>query len=222
VTRLRAIVASGLVALALPAAASSDGAFRLAGTWVQAPTLRDLDAGTATDPTGCHLVVSAEPVGVLEVCRGWSGAWEGPFDLEEKDGRVELEGNGPTHPEGVLGAFGRGGRRRLVLRAGVPNELQIGSDRGARSPEGLHGLYRLDAARVEKLVDWLERPLEVREEVSPVLDEAPKAEEPPPEVAIAQPIAPKPRLCGCGAAEGTLGVGAIWLALAASKRRRRS
>ncbi|HWV36851.1 MAG TPA: hypothetical protein VN033_00045 [Vulgatibacter sp.] len=219
--RPRILVSAFLLAIALPAAAVDDGAYRLAGTWVQAATLRDLDADRVTDPTGCHLVISAEPVAVLEVCRGWSGAWEGPFEVEQERGRVALEGSGPVRPGGPLGAFGRGGRRRVVLRAGVPNELQIGSDLGARSPEGLHGLYRLDAVRVEKLVAWMERPVEVPdEEVRPVAAKEPEPEEPSQQVAIAQPIAPKPRLCGCGAAEGGLGIGAIWLALAAGRRRR--
>ena len=211
------LFALALLCLAGPAGAADDAAFRLAGTWVRAETLRDLDAGTVTDPSGCHLVISAEPVGVLEVCRGWSGAWQGPLRLEEKDGRIELEGTGAQGPDGLPQGFGVSGPRRAVVRAGIPNELQLGS--GGRV---LEGLYRLDAARVEKLQAWMDRPLdppharEVHEET------AAHVEEPTGPAPIAQPIAPKSRLCGCGAAEGSLGAGAIWLALGGLRRRRRS
>ncbi|HEY0841111.1 MAG TPA: hypothetical protein VGD74_13060 [Vulgatibacter sp.] len=223
-------VAIAALALATTASASPEGAYRLAGTWVPAQIFRDLEAGATSGAPGCHLLIFAEPLGVQEICPGWSGAWQGPLRLEEERGRVQLEGRASAPAMGVPAAetngFGAEGRRVLVARAGAPNELELRWGAGPRSPEGMQRLYRIDAGQVEALQAWMERGGDSDgkgpEPASPPrVDESP---EPASEkVAIAEPIAPKPRICGCGAAEGAGAGGALlpalaWLAL--SRRRR--
>lgn len=229
---LLSIAALAIATLAMGAtahAASDDAAYRLAGTWVPARTFRALEAGATSGAPGCLLLISAEPLGVQEICRGSSGTWEGPLRLGEERGRVELEARAGAPPMGAPAAstpgFGVEGRRLLVARAGAPNELELRWGAGPRSPEGMQRLYRIDAGQVEALQAWMERAEDAGEaahEPLPVEADDPAPPAAPEKVAIAEPIAPKPRVCGCGAAEGTLGGAALLPALALAGRRRSS
>ncbi len=175
----------------------------LAGTWVSSEVKRALDRGQWAD-VGCHLSISAEPLYVDEICGDLRRAWEGDIEVAKSRGRLELH----------VGAL------RIVSRAGTPNELEL------TSSEGLRRLYRILPLEEETLADWVQlgarlspQEAEVAEDEVEAGVEAAKGEVEDLHVPIAQPIQPKPRICGCGAAEGSLAGVALLIAAAWAARR---
>jgi len=150
----------------------------LAGTWVSSETLQALEAGLAAE-VGCYLVATFEPLAIEERCGERRTEW-GWLEVEERKGSVEV----------------RDGLRRLVNRAGTPNELEL------TSGGELRRLYRISPEQEETVAEWAMLPpppaLEEEEAAAPQepLVEPARAE------AQSEPIIPRSRF-GCAAAGGS-------------------
>ena len=111
----------------------------LTGVWVPAELLQALQADTPRE-IPCYLVIEAEPdLQVLEECGGGRTRWTGAVLEAERAGRLEVRA---------------GEQRRLVFRAGTPNELELARTVTPGEPPELVRLYRLPAALEERLRSW--------------------------------------------------------------------
>lgn len=111
----------------------------LTGVWVPGELLQALQAETPRE-IPCYLVIDADPeLQVLEECGGGRTRWTGAVLQAERSGRVEVNA---------------GAHRKLVFRAGTPNELELVRSVEPGQPPELARLYRLPAALEERLRSW--------------------------------------------------------------------
>ncbi len=112
----------------------------LSGVWVPGDLLQALQTESPRE-IPCYLVIEAEEaLEVLEECGDGRMRWTGAVLEAERAGRLEVRA---------------GEQRRLVFRAGTPNELEL--VRPAAMPgeaPQLERLYRLPAALEERLRSW--------------------------------------------------------------------
>lgn len=128
---------ASLLLVAGTALASDGGAGApLEGVWVPGQLLQALQAD-APQEIPCYVVIETRPLGVLEECGGARTRWSGPVLEEPRAGRLEVSA---------------GQARRLVFRAGTPNELELQRDEGGESE--FERLYRLPVPLEERLRSW--------------------------------------------------------------------
>ncbi|WP_373048852.1 MYXO-CTERM sorting domain-containing protein [Vulgatibacter sp.] len=136
--RCLVFLASFLLAIGAASAQTAGSAAPLSGVWVPGELLRALQAETPQE-IPCYLVIESQPtLEVLEECGGGRSRWTGAVLEAERAGRLEVHA---------------GEQRRLVFRAGTPNELELIRSRPGEEPE-LVRLYRLPAQLEDRLRAW--------------------------------------------------------------------
>lgn len=114
----------------------------LDGVWVPSTLKQALESGQPGEMPCWIRIEGGEPPSIVEDCQGERASWSDVAQAMQRTGTLEVEGR-----------IAEGGRR-LVLRAGAPNELE----RVVLAPEGgvreVQRLYRLPEGTEERLANW--------------------------------------------------------------------
>lgn len=114
----------------------------LDGVWVPSTLKQALESGQPGEMPCWIRIEGGEPPSIVEDCQGERASWSDVAQAMQRTGTLEVEGR-----------IAEGGRR-LVLRAGAPNELErvvLGPEGGVRE---VQRLYRLPEGTEERLANW--------------------------------------------------------------------
>lgn len=131
-----------LIALLLTIAPAVSAASAVDGIWIPSSLKQALESGQAGEMPCWIQVDGGEPPSIVEDCQGHKEAWGDVVQAVQRAGTREIEGRVAD------------GGRRLVRRAGAPNELERVVLAEDGRPREVQRLYRLPPGGEERLAGW--------------------------------------------------------------------